>query len=270
MSKSPDNYVHGHCEAVLRSHNARTVDNSAAHLIPHLAPGLTLLDVGCGPGTITVDLARRLDPGEVIGIDASSDVVSRARSAQPGEVSNCRFTVGDVHALDFADDTFDIVHAHQLLQHLRDPVAALVEMSRVVKPGGIVAVRDADYAGMTWAPDEPQIDRWMELYQQITDRNGVEANAGRYLLGWAQQAGLTDIEAGSSSWTFVDPAAREWWGGLWADRVVESGFAREVIAHGLADRAELETISEAWRAWATRPDGFFTCPHGEVIAVKSA
>ena len=228
MSQPPDNYVHGHGEAVLRSHTSRTAANSAAYLLPHLAPGHRVLDVGCGPGTITYDLARLVRPGDVVGLDASSDIVAMAEGGLPDDVVNCRFVVGDVYALDFDDGHFDVVHAHQVLQHLRDPVAALVEMARVTRPGGLVAARDADYAGMTWAPDDPRLDRWMALYQEITSRNGVEANAGRYLLGWAQQAGFSEVEASSSTWTFADPQTREWWGGLWGDRVVESSYAQEV------------------------------------------
>lgn len=260
----PATYVHGHHESVLRSHTWRTVENSAPHLIEHLRPGARLLDVGCGPGTITADLAGRLAPGEVIGIDASSDVVNRARETH-GDVAT--FAVGDVFALDHPDDSFDIVHAHQVLQHLADPVAALVEMRRVARPGGVVAVRDADYAAMTWAPDEPALDRWMAIYQAMTTRNGHDANAGRRLLGWAQQAGFVDVTATSSTWTFADPQRRAWWAGLWADRVLESNYRTEAVAQGLCDATTLEQIAAGWRSWAERTDGFFMCPHGEVIAV---
>ncbi len=103
---------------------------------------------------------------------------------------NLTFVTGDVYAIDAADDTFDVVHAHQVLQHLADPVAALVEMRRVCRPGGVVAARDADYRGMSWHPEPPAIDRWLELYQQITRRNGGEPDAGRLLLAWAHAGGL--------------------------------------------------------------------------------
>src|SRR6185312_15162000 len=139
-------YTHGHHESVLRSHRWRTVENSAAYLVPHLRPGVRLLDVGCGPGTITADFARRLDTSTVLGIDASVDVIAEARRDHP-----CvSFATGDVYRLDFPDASFDIVHAHKVLQHLAEPVAALKEMRRVVRPGGIVAVRDADYGSFTW------------------------------------------------------------------------------------------------------------------------
>src|SRR5947209_9742832 len=115
----PDPYTHGHHESVLRAHTWRTAENSAAYLLPHLRSGLDLLDVGCGPGTITVDLATRVAPGRVVGIDASDDVITQARQL---EANNVSFAVGDVYALDFPDESFDVVHAHQVLQHLADPV----------------------------------------------------------------------------------------------------------------------------------------------------
>lgn len=267
MSDSRDTYVHGHHASVLRSHTWRTVENSAPHLLEHLAPGLSLLDVGCGPGTITVDLAQRVSPGDVLGLDPSEAVVAQASDLLATESDgNCRFETGDVYDLAIADETYDVVHAHQVLQHLQEPVCALREMHRVVKPGGLIAVRDADYSGMIWAPHQPMLDRWMELYHQITGQNGVEADAGRYLLGWVQELEVHDIEATSSTWTFADPASRAWWGGLWADRVRESSFATHALEHGLSDAEELASIAAAWHHWAEQPDGYFVVPHGEVIA----
>ena len=271
MAEPPDTYVHGHHESVLRSHTWRTVENSAGYLIDALEPGADVLDVACGPGTITVDLAGRVgDTGSVVGVDAASDVIQRADALlAEGGSGNCRFEVADVYELRFADDTFDIAHAHQLLKHLTDPVAALLEMARVTKPGGLIAVSEADYGGMIWAPRDGLLDRWMALYHDITDANEVQADAGRYLLGWAQHAGLTDIHAGSSTWTFATDASRAWWSELWADRVVESSYATEALRHGLSSVEELAAIADAWRRWATQADAYFVVPHGELLITVS-
>ena len=128
-------YTHGHHESVLRSHRWRTAENSAAYLVPHLAPGMRLLDVGCGPGTITADLAERVAPGRVVGLDAAAEIVTKAEGlrAQRG-LLNLSFEVGDAYALAAADDSVDVVHAHQVLQHLTRPVDALREFRRVVSP----------------------------------------------------------------------------------------------------------------------------------------
>jgi ubiquinone/menaquinone biosynthesis C-methylase UbiE len=260
-----DTYSHGHHESVLRSHRWRTAENSAAYLLPHLRAGQSLLDVGCGPGTITLDLAARVAPGPVLGIDAAADAIAAASEANTRR-DQVTFAVGDVYALDAEDATYDVVHAHQVLQHLSDPVAALREMRRVTRADGVVAVRDSDYAAFTWAPDSDLLTRWNEMYHRITARNRAEANAGRYLLGWAQRAGYTDIAATSSTWTFADPESRTWWGGLWADRIEQSSFADQAVEYGYADRAELAELAGAWRTWAAQPDGWFAVLHGEVLA----
>ncbi len=153
MPDKRDTYTHGHHESVLRSHLWRTAENSAAYLLPHLRPEMAMLDVGCGPGNLTIDFAWRLPAGRVVGLDNTAPPLEQARrAAADAGVANVSFEVGDAYQLRFADDSFDVVHAHQVLQHLTDPVAGLKELLRVCRTGGVVAARDADYWAMTWYP----------------------------------------------------------------------------------------------------------------------
>lgn len=248
----------------MRSHRWRTAENSAAYLLGHLRPGQSLIDVGCGPATITLDLARRVAPGRVLGVDSSAEVLAKALE-DPAAAPSIELEVGDALALPAAAGSFDVAHAHQVLQHLEDPVAALVEMGRVVRPSGLVAVRDGDYGAMTWYPGDPLLERWRELYRQVARANGGEPDAGRRLLSWALAAGFDEVRATASVWCFATPADRAWWGDLWASRVTDSDLADRAVELGLADRAELETLADAWRRWAEAPDGWFCVPHGELI-----
>jgi hypothetical protein len=127
-------------------------------------------------------------------------------------------------------------------------------------------VRDSDYSCFSWAPLDPLLTRWNEVYHAIARRNRAEPDAGRFLLGWTQRAGFADIVSSSSTWTYADPESRAWWGGLWADRVTSSSYAEQAIEYGLCDRAELESIAAAWRRWAAQDDGWYAVLHGEVLA----
>ena len=260
-----DTYTHGHAEPVLQSHRWRTAENSAAYLLPSLRPGLDLLDVGCGPGTITVDLAALVAPGRVLGIDVSAAPLDEARAAAERAGVAVTFEVGDVYALEVPDDSFDVVHAHQVLQHLTDPVAALREMARVCRPGGVVAVRDVDYAATTWFPADDGLDRWLALYQQVARRNDAEPDAGRRLLGWAHAAGLRDATATASTYCFASPAERQWWGRSWAGRATASAFAEQALTYGLATTEELADVAAAWLRWADADDGWLGMLHGELL-----
>ena len=264
-----ETYTHGHHDSVLRSHRWRTAENSAPHLVPLLRSGMSVLDVGCGPGTITMDLAQRVAPGPVLGIDASPDVIDLAGVAAAGTVGPdgaLRFAVGDVYALDAEEDSYDVVHAHQVLQHLGDPVRALAEMRRVCRPGGIIAVRDADYSSFSWAPLDPRLDRWLELYRRLARHNSGEPDAGRFLLGWALEAGCSEVVPGASTWCFATPEDRCWWGGLWADRMTGSAIAAQLTELGWASAAELADIATAFRSWTEKPGGWFAVLHGELVA----
>ncbi len=153
-------YTHGHSETVVGSHRTRTAGNSAAYLLPLLQPGMRLLDIGSGPGSITADLAAILSEGTVTAVEINEDVIALTRAEiERRGLANVDYAVGDIHALDLPDDAFDVVHAHQVLQHVADPVQALREMVRVCRPGGIVAVRDADYAGFVWYPESDGLTR---------------------------------------------------------------------------------------------------------------
>ena len=258
-------YTHGYHPAIVGSYTRRTAENSAAFLLRYLRPDAEVLDVGCGPGTITLGLARRA--GRVVGLDISPEMVeaSSALAAREG-VANVSFEAGPAYELPFDGGSFDVVYAHQLLQHLADPVAALREFRRVLRPGGLVAVRDSVYATMVHAPVERAIEQWREIVQEMTAANGGEANAGRYLPGWVRAAGFVEPAVTTSTTTFADAEGRAAWGGMWAVRATESDFARHATAGGFATRGDLEAISAAFTRWADQPSGFWAWLNGEVIA----
>ena len=230
-------YTHGHGAAVLSAHSRRGAEDSAAYLLPHLNAGMDLLDVGCGPATITADLAERVAPGRVVGLDAASGALEAARAtlAERDLPAGVELTDGDIMSLPFDDGTFDVAHAHQVLQHLSDPVGALAEMRRVTRPSGIVAVRDAVYSAMTWYPEFEGMELWRSVYMATARANGGEPDAGGRLLAWAHRAGFTEVTASASTWCYATPADRAW-------------------------------QSETWRQWGGSQDAWFVVVHGEVIA----
>ncbi|MEU7427703.1 methyltransferase domain-containing protein [Streptomyces sp. NPDC040750] len=262
-------YTHGHHESVLRSHTWRTAANSAGYLLGSLRPHMRILDIGCGPGTITADLAELVPDGRVTGVDHAPGILEQARATAAARgLGNVDFAVADVHALDYPDDTFCVVHAHQVLQHVGDPVRALREMHRVTKPGGFIAVRDADYAAMTWYPAADGLTDWLDLYERVARANGGEPDAGRRLKAWALAAGLRDITATSSTWTFATAEERAWWSGLWADRTAASAYADRAVQGGHATAGELRAVARAWREWGAREDAWFAVLHGEILCRK--
>ncbi len=259
-------YPLGHHPAVLASHGARTASNSCGYLLPHLREGMSVLDVGCGPGTITLDLAAVVAPGLVTGIENVEDpLVTARREAQERGDTTTVFEQGDVFALGYDDDSFDVVHAHQVLQHVTDPVAALGEMSRVCKPGGIVAARDVDYEVMAWHPASPALTLWLSIYRTTAKLNDHQPDAGRHLRQWANAAGLEDVAITASSWCYADSESTRWWGESQADRVLTPAFAARAGSQELLD-ADLHDMAQGWRAWGTNPDAFFVMIHGEMLA----
>lgn len=273
MTREPlpaDPYSHGHHASVVSRHARRTVEHDASRLLPRLRAGMRLLDVGCGPGTITTGLARAVAPGEVVGIDVSADVLDEARAhATEVGATNVRFETASAYALPYEARSFDVVHAHQVLHHLATPVVALTEMRRVLRDDGIVALREADYSTMSAWPRSASIDRWLEVYLAIAARNGVEAEAGRQLRSWVLAAGFRDVEVTATVELMADPAEAADWGRSWAERTLHSNFRAQALEYGIATEEEITAIARGWEAWAESPNAFFMFVHVECIGRAS-
>ncbi len=262
----PKKYTHGPEKAVLASHGARTAADCAAYLLPSLKPGMRLLDVGFGPGTITLDLAEAVAPGEVVGVENTEGPFATAReNASARGDERTQFVLGDVMDLPFEDDSFDVTHAHQVLQHLTDPVRALQEMARVTKPGGYVAVRDADYQATHWFPELPELEGWRSTYRSIAKANGAEPDAARHLRAWARAAGLTNVTLTSSNWCYASPEACATWGESQANRVNGPLFRSQAEALGVTGD-QVDEFVAAWRLWGTHPDAVYVIPNIELLA----
>ncbi|KAH7273206.1 hypothetical protein FSOLCH5_003427 [Fusarium solani] len=269
MALNQSVYSTDHSSSVLRTHRWRTVANSANYLIPHLRPDMKILDVGCGPGSITIDLARLVPQGHVAGIEYVPDPLDGARALAASQgVNNVSFDVGDIHSLPFNDDTFDIVHAHQVLQHIADPIKALKEMRRVTKPGGLVACRES--ASMTWYPESRTLDKWYRVTAKMAAAKGGNPHPGSHIHVWAEQSGFAkgDISRSAGSWCFSSDEEREYWGGSMGQRARSSGFATMAVEEGFSTVEELEEVQQGWDKFREDGDAWFGLLHGEILCRK--
>jgi SAM-dependent methyltransferase len=236
-------------EAALRAHHrphqaTRTAAASAAFFLPLLRPGMALLDIGCGPGTITVGLAEAIAPGVATGVDI-------APAAVPEPVLVVEASAYD---LPFPDASFDAIFSHATLQHLSDPLAALREARRVAKPGAVIGVRDADWDGQLLAPADPMLDRTFTILGTL--RANSSPTVGKHLRGLLAAAGFTDCVASASvDYDGTVEAARGTAQG-YANLLGRPGLVETVIRQGISSAEELREIVEAWRRWAEQPGAF--------------
>jgi ubiquinone/menaquinone biosynthesis C-methylase UbiE len=265
-----EKYTHGHAPATVRHHARRTVEEATAFLLPHLHSDMRLLDVGCGPGSITRGLAERLAPGQVIGLDISSEVLTAARQDPVARgLANLQYEQGSVYDVPFPDASFDVVFAHQVLQHLREPGAALREMLRVVRTGGLIGVRDVDWGTAACWPADPWIDRFVEVHVKTWYRNGGEPRMGRQLRALFNAADVTDLQITASLWCHATPAETLEWGESYAERLLTSPMGERAVEYGYASRSDLEAMAAAFRTWAVHPDAFWAFIHVAALARKA-
>jgi ubiquinone/menaquinone biosynthesis C-methylase UbiE len=238
----------------------RSASAEAAFFLPHLKSGMHLLDCGSGPGSITCDLAEVVAPGEVVGLDIQPEQVARARAlASERGVSNARFEVGSVYALPFPDASFDAAFAHMVLLHLSDPGAALREIRRVLKPGGIVGIRDGDFSLWQFSPPTPLLEELKALHLRVFRHNGGSpfyASQQRALL---LEAGFVRTEAsaaflmnGAGSLAKTQQAAE-----IVSAFLRGSAYRETAIGQGWVDEAGLDAMYAELQAWGERPDAFY-------------
>ena len=192
-------YTMGYSDDFQQLLDRRSVHTHAAHLVPHLKPGQRVLDFGCGPGTISVGLAKAVQPGEVHGIDMEASQIELARAAaKAGGHANATFHVGDVTDLPFDDNSFDVAHCHAVLMHVPDTRATLAEVKRVLKPGGIIASREMFVSSSFLEPSDENTHSAWGTFAKLLAGNGGYPQMGRELKARFTEAGFSNILATAS------------------------------------------------------------------------
>ncbi|MCZ6914003.1 MAG: class I SAM-dependent methyltransferase [Rickettsia endosymbiont of Ixodes persulcatus] len=212
----PNSYFHGHAPAVLAAHARRTAQGFTPYVLPHIKPDFSILDVGCGPGTISADLAALVPAGKVTCLDASEKALETAREVFGArDLHNGEFVAGDVGAIPFPDGTFDLVHAHQVVIHLKHPEVAMREARRVLRVGGILACKDMVVSSMVYHPVLPGMDSWGKAMVSTMRAAGADPDMGTRLKGLALGAGFEPwgMTCSVGSWCFSKPDEVTWWGG---------------------------------------------------------
>jgi ubiquinone/menaquinone biosynthesis C-methylase UbiE len=237
----------------------RTLESHGRFLIPHLKPGMRVLDVGCGPGSITRDIAAYVAPGNVIGIDTDEGRLETARQAAPqANLEHLTFELGDANALAFDDASFDVVFMHAVLQHAADPLKILRGCRRVLRADGIVGVADTDLSACVVYPTDPTLDEYFDYLVRLRKHEGGSANVGRQLRALLHEAGfeasLASLDARADGDAESVPRSAE----AFASPLEALPLIAYVEAHGIARREDLKRMAQAWRNWGAQPGAIWT------------
>ena len=236
-----ERYIPGYGAAILSFLGHRTAETHAAFFLPHLRPGWTVLDAGCGPGTITLGLSRRVTPGLVIGIDVEESQFASAREQAERDTLNAEFRRANICDLPFEDAYFDAVFCHAVLQHLGDPIGALVELRRVLKPGAPLGIRAGDMGGMLIDAESEEAAQAVAAYLGQTEKSGGDPYVGRKLARLLSRAGFA-VESITASYDVLTEALRSIDPSLWRD------FAPVAASFNLpaTTPADIPFIALAW------------------------
>jgi ubiquinone/menaquinone biosynthesis C-methylase UbiE len=263
-----ESYTLGYGEGAMQWMTSRTAEVHGAFLLPYLQPGLRLLDCGCGPGTLTLGFARRVAPADCIGIDQEGSQFKAVReTARLESVDNLLFKTGDIYELPFDDADFDIVFASAVLGSVAAPDKVVAEMVRVLKPGGVLALKEFDHAGDIIYPQNAVLGKSIELYHKLRGHNGHEPVAGRRLREFMHAGGCEvkylrafyDYRSGNEQLRpYIDRN----------NYLVNEMLGPQYISLGWCTETELEEQADAWIEFAANPAAVYCSTWFEAVAVK--
>lgn len=247
----------------------RTATCEGAFFIPHLAPTMRVLDCGCGPGTITVGLAQIVAAGHVVGLDREAAELEQARHyAEQQRVANIEFQLGNVYELPFPDGAFDAVFAHAVLQHLAEPQQALGEMRRVLKPGGLIGVREEDRDADLVYPFPPRLRETHALLMRFWQQVGGDPYLPKRYRAVLREAGFTRIHMTASCEYRSTRKATRTWTNVLVQFIRNPTFVELATNQGWADETARDEMVAALQTWSDHPDAFWAETWCEAVGWK--
>lgn len=240
MATDAERYTPGHSSSSIGFMAARSLETHGAFFRPYLEPGADALDLGCGPGSITLGIAAAVAPGSVVGLDQGGTQLAEARAeATRRGLANVGFAAASCYAVPLPDGSIDRVFANALVEHLAEPLRALAEVRRVLRPGGTVGLCSPDWGGFLLSPVSPELDAAILAYRRLQEANGGDPLAGRRIGGYLAALGFTGVRTEARYERYADPGRVA---GYLAGQLDDAGQRR----HG-----------DTLRTWAAEPTAMF-------------
>ena len=267
-TSTPD-YTMGYGDEFIRVLARYAKSKHSKYLIPHLRPGLQVLDVGCGPGFQAMDFAEAIAPGELFGIDIEPSQIEMAQQlAEERGHDNATFAVADVVDLPFEEGFFDVAHCGGVLGFLPDTAAALAEIKRTLRPGGLVVCRDMIVESCFAHPDLGLTFRGWEMLSDLIAADDGHPQMGKDIKEHLANAGFEEIRMSASFNMYDTPEEIELFYQLVKGWFLEGDPASAAKKYGAATDGLLAQVSETLDIWRSSPGAVAGIAFGRALAVR--
>jgi ubiquinone/menaquinone biosynthesis C-methylase UbiE len=267
--EGPYDYVFKRVAPLDAAMRRRTADNAATFLLPYLQQGMSVVDIGCGQGTITTGLAQAVAPGEVLGFDLQEDHIRYGQGlAEEQEITNLQFRVGDVYRPPCEPESFDVAYANAVISHLSRPDDALRSVWTLLKPGGLIALRDRGGGYLISGLNEKEVRQAYEIDIQVIDATSQNPygsqTIGEVMHRLCRAAGFEDPRV-TASWSVESTASLSARG---ARSALPDQLAERALELRLTNPTELGRLDEKYVEWLGDADGYMASSWMQVVARK--
>ena len=263
-------YPFGYNPAAVGMMQTRTAAACASLFLKHASPGMRVLDVGCGPGSITVDLAEELAPGKVTGIDIEASQISIAEElAKSKGQLNCDFKVASIFELPFEDAEFDAIYGHTILMQFEDLNPVLPELRRVLKPGGQVSFREIDFGANLYYPKDSAFKELMTIFRKSIVHNQGNPDIGRSLASSLSNSGFNIHEVFAS---YAQSTTEEAKKGMYSAMIAlweQADFPKQAVELGWITDEERKDLPDRLRHESTQAGIVNGITYVEVVGTKT-
>jgi len=262
-------YPFGYNPAAVGMMQTRTAAACANLLLKHASPGMRVLDVGCGPGSITFGLAEELAPGKVTGIDIEASQISIAEElAKSKEQDNCDFKVASIYELPFGDAEFDAVYGHTILMQFDDLNPVLSELWRVLKPGGLISFREIDFGANLFYPEDSAFKELMTIFRKSIAHNQGNPDIGRSLASSLSNSGFNIHEVFASYAQSTTEDEKKGMYGAMTALWEQADFPKQAVELGWITDEKRKELPDRLSQESTQPGIFNGTTFVEVVGAK--